>query len=100
MGERNISVWLPLVHAQMGTGPHPSMCPDWESNGQPFGSRASTQSTEPPHQPGLGSLLASILRCTPNFCSSPDSVRTLAPLVTSDFEAGLSVGRITETAKA
>ena len=28
------------------------MCPDWESNRQPFGSQASTQSTEP-HQPGL-----------------------------------------------
>ena len=30
----------------------PGMCPDWESNQQPFGSQASTQSTEP-HQPGL-----------------------------------------------
>ena len=29
----------------------PSMCPDWESNQQPFGSEAGTQSTEP-HQPG------------------------------------------------
>ena len=28
------------------------MCPDWESNQWPFGSQASTQSTEP-HQPGL-----------------------------------------------
>ena len=28
------------------------MCPDWESNEQPFGSRVSVQSTEP-HQPGL-----------------------------------------------
>ena len=27
------------------------MCPDWKSNQQPFGSQASTQSTEP-HQPG------------------------------------------------
>ena len=27
------------------------MCPDWESNQQPFGSQASTQSIEP-HQPG------------------------------------------------
>ena len=32
------------------------MCPDWESNQQPFGSQAGTQSTEP-HQPRL------------NFCS-------------------------------
>ena len=27
------------------------MCPDWESNQQPFGLQAGTQSTEP-HQPG------------------------------------------------
>ena len=27
--------------------PNPSMCPDWESNQQPFGTQASTQSTEP-----------------------------------------------------
>ena len=32
---------------------NPGMCPDWELNQQPFGSQASTQSTEP-HQPGLG----------------------------------------------
>ena len=31
---------------------NPGMCPDWESNSQPFGSQASAQSTEP-HQPGL-----------------------------------------------
>ena len=30
---------------------NPGMCPDGESNQQPFGSQASTQSTEP-HQPG------------------------------------------------
>ena len=30
---------------------NPGMCPDWESNQQPFGSQTSTQSTEP-HQPG------------------------------------------------
>ena len=30
---------------------NPDMCPDWESNQQPFGSQAHTQSTEP-HQPG------------------------------------------------
>ena len=29
----------------------PGMCPDWKSNQRPFGSPASTQSTEP-HQPG------------------------------------------------
>ena len=31
---------------------NPGMCPDWESNQQPFGSQASAQSTQP-HQPGL-----------------------------------------------
>ena len=30
---------------------NPGMCLDWESNWQPFGSQASTQSTEP-HQTG------------------------------------------------
>ena len=30
---------------------NPGMCPDWESNWQPFDSQAGTQSTEP-HQPG------------------------------------------------
>ena len=39
---------------QPGTWPacNPGMCPDWESNRQPLGPQASTQSTEP-HQPGL-----------------------------------------------
>ena len=32
------------------------MCPDWESNQQPFGSQACAQSTEP-HQPGLNWVL-------------------------------------------
>ena len=31
---------------------NPGMCPDWESNQQPFGSQANTQSTEP-HQSGI-----------------------------------------------
>ena len=35
-----------------GPGRNPDMCPDWESNWQPFGLQASTQSTDP-HQPGL-----------------------------------------------
>ena len=30
---------------------NPGMCPDWESNQHPFGSKAGAQSTEP-HQPG------------------------------------------------
>ena len=33
----------------------PGMCPNWESNQQPFGSQAHTQSTEV-HQPGLQSM--------------------------------------------
>ena len=32
-------------------GGNPGMCPNWESNLQPFGSQATAQSTEP-HQPG------------------------------------------------
>ena len=35
----------------------PGMCPNWESNRQPFGSRAGTQSTEP-HHLGLPSSLS------------------------------------------
>ena len=34
---------------------NPRMCPDWESNWQPFGLQASTQSTEPYH-PGQGTF--------------------------------------------
>ena len=48
MCERNMD-WLPLAH---NLAHNPGMCPDWESNQQPFGSQAGTQSTEP-HQPGL-----------------------------------------------
>ena len=51
MGERYIN-WLPLSHPQLGNlASNPGMRPDWESNLQPFGSQAGTQSTEP-HQPG------------------------------------------------
>ena len=55
--ERNIDVYDTSVGClsrapNQGPGPHnPGMCPDWESNLQPFGPQASTQSTEP-HQPG------------------------------------------------
>ena len=34
---------------------NPGICPDWESNLQPFGPQAGTQSTEP-HQPGQTSV--------------------------------------------
>ena len=36
--KRNINVWLPLTHPLLGTlASNPGMCPDWESNWQPFG---------------------------------------------------------------
>ena len=42
-----------FLHAPIGDlACNPGMCPDWESNQQPFGSQAGTQSTEL-HQPGL-----------------------------------------------
>ena len=51
--ERNINVWLPLAHTPSGDLAHnPGMCPDRESNGQPFDSQDGAQSTEP-HKPGL-----------------------------------------------
>ena len=50
--ERNICVWLPLVHPIGDLVCNPGKCPDQESNQRPFGSHASAQSTEP-HQPGL-----------------------------------------------
>ena len=50
--EGNINVWLPCTSAPTGDlALNPGMCPDWELNQRPFGSQASTQSTEP-HQPG------------------------------------------------
>ena len=48
--ERNSNVWLPLACPILGTMTrNPGMCPDWESNQQPFGSQVGAQSTEP-HQ--------------------------------------------------
>ena len=42
-----------LLHAPYwGLTHNPGMCPDWESNLQPFGLQAGTQSTEP-YQSGL-----------------------------------------------
>ena len=41
--ERNINVWLPLVHPATGDlACNPGMCPDWESIQRPFGSQAGT----------------------------------------------------------
>ena len=46
----DINVWLPLTCPPTGDlACEPGMYPDWESNRQPFGSQAGTQSTEP-HQ--------------------------------------------------
>ena len=42
--ERNINVWLSFACPRHGDlACNPGMCPDWESNCQPFGSQASTQ---------------------------------------------------------
>ena len=55
--ERDIDVSEkhPLVASHMppvgNLACNPGMCPDWESNQQPFSSQASARSTEP-HQPG------------------------------------------------
>ncbi|KAF6125283.1 hypothetical protein HJG60_009802 [Phyllostomus discolor] len=49
--ERNINVWLSCAPPNGDLAHNPGVCPDWELNWQPFGSQASTQSTEP-HQPG------------------------------------------------
>ena len=47
---------LPLARPQPGDlARNPGMCPDWESNRQPFGLQTGTQSTKP-HQPGSGWL--------------------------------------------
>ena len=59
---------------------NPSMCPDWESNRQPFGSQARAQSSEP-HQPGwyfqlkgqfqpISHLLNTLLFCLGTWVSS------------------------------
>ena len=55
-GEREGEKHQCVVASHMARTEHlassPGMCPDWESNQQPFGAQASTQSTEL-HQPGL-----------------------------------------------
>ena len=49
-------MWLPLTHPpSRNLVCNPGLCLDWESNWGPFGSQASTQSTEP-HQPGWATL--------------------------------------------
>ena len=57
---------LPLAHPQLVTlSHHPGTCPDWESNWQPLGSQAGTQSTEP-YQPAL---FNTFLKMTPFLMS-------------------------------
>ena len=51
-GERHQSVVASRTPPTEDLACNPSMCPDWESDQQPFDSQAGTQSTEP-HQLGL-----------------------------------------------
>ena len=49
----------------------PGMCPDWESNLQPFGLQAGTQSTEP-HQPTVQFIISpTVHKDSLSFTSSP-----------------------------
>ena len=50
-GEKHQCVVASCVPPTGDLACNPGMCPDWELNWRPFGSRAHTQSTEP-HQPG------------------------------------------------
>ena len=50
-GEKHHCVVASCVPPTGDLACNPGMCPDWESNQQPIGLQASTQSTEP-HQPG------------------------------------------------
>ena len=52
MGGKHHCVVAPCVPLTGDLARNPGMCPDWESNHQPFDSQAGTQSTKP-HQPGL-----------------------------------------------
>ena len=49
--EKHQCVVASLVSPAGDLARNPGMCPDWELNWQPFGSKAGTQSTEP-HEPG------------------------------------------------
>ena len=50
-GEKHHCVVASLTPTIGDLACHPGMCPSWESNLKPFGSQASTQSTEQ-YQPG------------------------------------------------
>ena len=68
---------------------NPSMWPDWESNQWPFGSQASTQSTEP-HQPGLPASLEEEKHCLPIVYFLGLLLPTTAAVKTNGY--GLSTG--------
>ena len=51
-GEKHQCVVASQTPPTEGLAHNPGMCPDLELNQRPFGSQASTQSTEP-HQPGI-----------------------------------------------
>ena len=55
-----------------GLACNPGMCPDWESNQRPFGSQASTQSTEL-HQPGTNFFYCYSNTVVPIFPPLPSS---------------------------
>ena len=59
-GEKHPYVVASCASPTGGLAHNPGMCPDWESNQQPFGLKASTQSTEP-HKPGL--KMATLIGC-------------------------------------
>ncbi|KAF6088422.1 hypothetical protein HJG60_008247 [Phyllostomus discolor] len=50
--ETSVCVCLSCTPPTGGLVCNPGMCPDWQLNRQPFGSQASTQSTETPAKAG------------------------------------------------
>ena len=57
-GEKHQCVVASLASPTGDLARNPGMCPDWDSNQQPFGSQACAQSTEL-HQPGLSFVFKS-----------------------------------------
>ena len=57
-GEKHQCVVASRVSPTVDLACNPGMCPDWESNWQPFGLQAGAQTTEM-HQPGQKPLLSS-----------------------------------------
>ena len=54
-GEKHQCVVASRVPCTGDLAYNPGMCPNWESNWQPFGLQNGAQSTEP-HQPGLNKI--------------------------------------------